>query len=397
MSACLIYKTLSVWNIVYKKLLPYQFPIEWNPKKNLLQFSRTQTISSGLFCYIFVFSFQIISASYLLLSYIHGNMYLMPTYAVIAYLPLLGFSLLYIIFLHISILQGGIICSYFNNLSSLQTFQKHLNTPRYSNNPLEILKDVKNPDKTLELVAAGVGAGVSILGIFGGPVIVLSNLDPLYFLQTRYINYSSWTFQLLFITLRTFLMSWTLIEAMRCYSFFDIFSLVSINMSVKIVRSLVNCAFSPYAFMKYIKVQCCNKIGSDVIQVITTGYMFGGATYMLGGNLVMLLCYHIINTEIYFWFITLNFIVYTFFKVGTQIVVECDIVSKQVMEEFLESLMMVNGHKAYWKRKVKALKEISFYYGLAKFDQQTQINFFENLLEATLNLVLLLTSVKLGL
>lgn len=241
-----------------------------------------------------------------------------------------------------------------------------------------------------------------VLIIFFGTIgiasfLIIFKLDPNYVPIGDMFPYSadSW----LTIILRFCIILFAGLEAARTITLFILFTVSVPYTYCCVLRIIERIPMRYNPISKYIELQIINQIGMDPLRQVAavlmgTGFLLavlGAWTFCLGWKFFPLLVYA------FFGLITVN--TYTVIGLALPKVIKCHELSEKTMQIVWPILLREHCMRYFGglrgfaykvkMRRLSALQPISVYYGGARFDKDTKTTFYTNILEETINIILI--------
>lgn len=237
---------------------------------------------------------------------------------------------------------------------------------------------------------------VAVLAPFMG---IYFNLDPTYFiLRDVHLLQSNLWIQLI---VRFALVTWGALETTRSCA---LYALIIVSLC-RVVLSCIKIISQRFpdnkAIRLYNQLHCINQIGQQPLRWYAGMLMTSGFAIGIIGSWVVLRGYKTFPIVIYLLITAVVIAVFITASQALPKIVECHKYSEYMLnviwrKESIKywqrrlNLCQTGNYKPYqiWKRVEKAQRPLNFYYGSAKFDQETKTNFFNIILNHSVSLIL---------
>lgn len=154
---------------------------------------------------------------------------------------------------------------------------------------------------------------------------------------------------------------------------------------IKCLSLLYKMSLSQYSFRFYQQLRCISLVGKSVFVKLGAAIMASVLVSMVAGNWVIIAGWSVLPKSIYFAIAGNNLVEYfVLFQTVPMLARINDLSSK-----ILQCWKKAGSKSSYWKRVLKAQKPIAFYYGFTKFEKETTINYVANVVNNTVNVLIL--------
>lgn len=237
--------------------------------------------------------------------------------------------------------------------------------------------------------------GLVIIEIFGGlflpPFLILEGLDPPNKLFHAHFpeQISNKVLGFTLLLIRMIWGYWCTLELARIYTIFMIPVMTVFTLYFSVLGNLGKRALSDTTVLFYHQLHCINQIGLDIIRkfagalmtVATLSLVLSNCVIISGWNSFPPMIYILVGlfaTEVYF----------VVFESITQ-AGKSNELSKQIICLWKDEIDWKLASKRYWTRVVKAQRPVSIYYAFTKFEKETKVNYFTNVIDRSVDAILL--------
>lgn len=246
-----------------------------------------------------------------------------------------------------------------------------------------MFKLLKHAHLFTEMVDLMLNVAVLVLlvcGIFGGSIVVYTRIDP-------FQSFSMFFGLKLSAGVRLFLVHFAIMECTRSYSLILLPILTIFKVHFAVLDNIYSLPASGYAIRKYTQLQCISKRGYEGIRLIAGTLMTVGFGICVVGLWVVIHGWKMFPPIYYLMVSLCTLIVYTMVFLTLPVIVKINKLSQDLLNVHWKRLGMDKG--LVWKKQLRAQCQISFYYGSARFDDSTETNFYNSIIENTVNVILL--------
>lgn len=230
-----------------------------------------------------------------------------------------------------------------------------------------------------------------LCGIFLPPVFILEGLDPpnklfqYYFPEQKDNQFLT----VPFLLLRMIWGYWCTLELARIYTIFMIPVMTIFSLYFSALESITNRTLSITTVQLYQQLHCINQIGLEIIRTFAGALMTVGTLSLVLSNWVIIsgwnsfppMVYILVGlfaTEVYF----------VVFESITQ-AGKSNELSKKIICKWKDEIDWKWFSKPYWERVARAQRPVSIYYAFTKFEKETKVNYFTNVIDRSVDVILL--------
>ncbi len=230
-----------------------------------------------------------------------------------------------------------------------------------------------------------------ILGIVFAPLGVYLELDPIYLIVETNFPYllTNWWTKWTLICFRYIWHQWCTLEVSRL-SLITCVPLIFISNSyLNIVHSLQKKSFGNRVIESYTHFRCVHQIGLETGACIIGIQMSFGFLILVICNGVIIRGWHIFPATFYFFIVALDInVTFIVFQTLPVAIIVWNICSGMIVS-WKRSTCKISENRLYWRKALRAQPPVAFHYATAKFDADTKRNYYANIFESTINLILL--------
>lgn len=199
---------------------------------------------------------------------------------------------------------------------------------------------------------------------------------------------------------------WSVLEATRSYTLVLIAFMAYYNINSSCLHAINEMPLSEKTIKKYIELQYINKIGQHSLKYISGSLMSAGFLIMVVGNWLSLVGWDFIPIQVNLSMTLITLIVYFVMYESLPMAIygheyskkmifmwESKYVAKQNLCSFKTKANGMLSVKL-WRKMCKAQQPITFYWCSAKYEQATKVNFYSNIIEYTLSIILCFEGAK---
>lgn len=220
---------------------------------------------------------------------------------------------------------------------------------------------------------------------------VFLELDPFYIVVCLiYKLPSPWWFTLL----RFIHVLWCTLEATRTFATILTAAVTIFNVTCGILENFAHRRRLSESIVKYRQIQVLTATGQLAIREAAGMLMAAGFIIAISSNYVVISGYRTFPLFVYLCFVLVNIVTYVVISQTLPLIVKCHDISSYSCgciwhRKLLTGNFAVPGRTFRLLRKIiRSQRPITFYYGTAEFDPQTKRNFYRNIAEFTINLLL---------
>lgn len=223
------------------------------------------------------------------------------------------------------------------------------------------------------------------------PIVMLANLDPMFSITERFFNDwdQKWKFLLRFI-----FNQWATLQGTRILLVCFTCSLSFVASSKTVITAITKQRLSWHSLQLYSRLQLTATIGHDAIRQLAAVYMALGFFLSVAVNFILINCFNSIPLPIYLCFCIIASVVYLCLNFLLPEIVYCNEISKHLLSslwrrEFVRIKgTLVRKESSIVEKTLLAQRPIKYYYGTAIYDQETKSNYYRNILEYSINILL---------
>lgn len=187
-----------------------------------------------------------------------------------------------------------------------------------------------------------------------------------------------------------------------CFSSFEIARVISTVLTVVFTlvtstKSLIDTIFMSTSLQRSIvlfrKLLLLTQFGKEGFREVAGVLMCFGFVVVVSINFMVLTCYQEMPLGIYIidWLILV--VICTSFSFVLPKIIDCNDYSRQFLKYDLiydcQARCATTADRRYSLKVIRATMPLTYYYGVAKFDQETKTNFYWQILDFTINFVLM--------
>lgn len=262
----------------------------------------------------------------------------------------------------------------------------------YHNSSAEVLKILRGrPGDLMGLVILTVQVCL-MCNAFSFPITMITNLDPMFSI-TEQIFYG-WDPRFKF-TFRFILNLWATVQVTRPLLVCVTCSLSFIEANKAVITEITKQKLSWHCLQLYSRLQLTANIGHDAIKQLAAVYMALGFYLSVVVNFVIINCFNSIPLLFYLCSCTIAVMVYLCLNFLLPEVVYCSETSEHLLSslwrwEFVGiKRTSLRKQSSILGKTLRAQRPIKYQYGNAVFDKETKTNYYWNILESTIDILLL--------
>lgn len=244
---------------------------------------------------------------------------------------------------------------------------------------------------------------LSLIGLLWAPFGCYYDFDPGYFfLEYMFYPMENQTraFQLTAFTIRYLATHWSVLEATRSYAMILISLMAHTNALTNIVRSISRIPVSQLTFNFYTKLQYLTQIGNEPIRYEAGTLMNSGFILCVVGNWLSLFGWEFIRFEVNLSMVLITVVVYFVIHETLPFAIRCHEESKRMIDswdyKFIQQRKRVLRENTnsgvmtlrLWRKVCRAQKPITLFWCTTKFQKDTKVNFYSNIVYYTVNMLL---------
>ncbi len=198
---------------------------------------------------------------------------------------------------------------------------------------------------------------------------------------------------------------WSVLEATRSYTLTCIAYMAYYNINNSCLHAINEIPLSEITMKEYIELQYINRIGQHSLKYISGSLMSAGFMILVVGNWLSLVGWDFIPIQVNLSMTLITIIVYFVLYESLPMAIygheyskkmifkwEAKYVAKQNVGSFITKSGALRVKS--WRKMCRAQQPITFYWCTAKFEQETKVNFYSNIFEHTLNMILCFEGAK---
>lgn len=217
------------------------------------------------------------------------------------------------------------------------------------------------------------------------------NLDPLYvvFCDMYEFDCPVW-----FTLCRVLIHSWFILEEGRTFSIVLTHALALCNAACSILERIKLMKSLKASIEYYRQFQVLVETGTEGLREVAGLLMAGGFLIAVSCNYVVISAFDKLPVGIYLCFGVSGLVCYVGIHQTLPLVVYCNEISSELCCSIWPNLLATNkaviSKRSFevLRRLIIARKLVTYYYGFAKFDKETKSNFYWNIIDFTITLVL---------
>ncbi len=231
-----------------------------------------------------------------------------------------------------------------------------------------------------------------LIGISWAPLAVYVNWDPIFLVLNKHFpglfqnQLSSGT---IFI-IRYVLSQWCTLEVTRLCILIFIPLMMFGNSYLAIIFRLQNMTLDNKVIHLYNMLHCVNQTGRETIAILGGFMLSVGIIMLVAINSILISSWSLLPIVLDFLCFNLAVVIYFFIFQTLPIVIKCNDLSLNLLNEWNLSINTQKGFRLYWVKKVKAQRPLAVYYAYTKFEQSTKRNFYSTIIDYTISVVLVL-------
>lgn len=232
--------------------------------------------------------------------------------------------------------------------------------------------------------------------IGSAPIGTYYNFDPGYFFFDYIfhpIENQSWALRATTFVIRYLATHWSVLEICRSLSLVLLASMSYCNMLTIFLREISKIRGSDKTIMEYAKLQCVNQVGIDAARNLAGLLMGAGFVICVCGNWLSVFEWRFIPFEVNISMCLVTLVVYLVIYETLPLYIKCHEFSKQMVKGWKYEYMKkqsVSSKKIIriWKRILRAQQPINLYWGTTKFKRETNVNFYSNIIDYKVDMML---------
>lgn len=139
----------------------------------------------------------------------------------------------------------------------------------------------------------------------------------------------------------------------------------------------------------YQQLNCINKITIYLFARLI-GFMLGfGLVLFVVGNLICITEFNIFPVFMYKNLVEITAIAYTILFEALTMPVQVNEESNRIINSWKENICFKSKRRRFWIMKIQAQQPVSIYYAKTKCDHDTQVGYYFNIVDHTVNALLL--------
>ncbi len=243
------------------------------------------------------------------------------------------------------------------------------------------------------LFASALTAILLSLGVFLAPCAILGGLDP--FTQTMNVYCANFINKPLFKYIGYFicyvLTQWCTLEATRIYIMILVPIVTLCHLYILHLNLIRQRPLTNATLLLYEELNCVNQIGCNVIALIAGSLMGIGFIIFVFVNWIILKGLGIVPIELYVMIVLMAITSYSVISQSVPLAIKCYTSSSSMicMWSFKVLGCSTVAEKRYWRRRVTAQQPVALHYAQTKFEKDTQLNFYSNIVNHTINALIL--------
>lgn len=224
-------------------------------------------------------------------------------------------------------------------------------------------------------------------GIFLAPILVYFGFDSVtqifsiifpHILDTPSIKF--------FVQIVSYLLlQWISIEGSRIYISVCIPTMTICTLYLNILKIIKDEPLNLKTILLYQQLSCINQMGLKVIAGIAGTLMSAGFFLSIFGNWVIVSGGSLIPKQIYVYILGTTIISYIIIDQTIPLAIGFNELSCDILMKWRFNVLSQKAGIKYWKKKIRAQQTLSFYYGYTKFERDTQVNYYSNIVNYSIN------------
>ncbi len=244
---------------------------------------------------------------------------------------------------------------------------------------------------------------LSLVGICWAPFGIHQNYDPGYYFFNYLlhpIDHQSWAIKTVTIIIRFVTTQWSVMECCRSQAIILIASMSYCNMIIKCLRGISRIPLSEKTVQEYMKLRYVSQIGKESAQNLAGILMGVGFVICICGNWVSIFGWRFIPFEVNIAMCLITVVVYLCIHETLPRAIKCHEYSKMLVKTWDYKYMKLqiqsgkctaNSNNMYiksWRKTCKAQQPITLYFFTTKFKRETNVNFYSNIVNYTVDMLL---------
>lgn len=235
-----------------------------------------------------------------------------------------------------------------------------------------------------------VALSLMLLGVFLAPAVILCKLDCFNILvNCHFRNILNPDFKRLYNVVRYVVIQWVTLESSRVYIVATASILTKFSITVNCLNNLKSRKLSRSSINLYHQLFIINQNCMFIIRQTALCLLGMGFVMLVLLNFVVIVGWKLYNHVLYFGALVFAIMTYVILTQTLPRIIACSQAAEELINLWKYNLTNLMTGGSYWKRLVKAQQPMCFYYGTAKIDKETKVNYYSNLITYTLNLLLI--------
>lgn len=239
------------------------------------------------------------------------------------------------------------------------------------------------------------------LALFFPGIAVLLNMDPLCYILDDIFSPPQ-KYLVAKFSIRLVMLQYITLELGRSFVLVFLPTIATFNLTISFLKTIQNLVPNKSTIKLYIELRCLLQMGSCGLRNQSGFFMLLG--FVLGVLSTWVVVMGLKYFPLWFYFITFGFAMTTYLIIlqTLPIICQCVRLSNKILKVVWPTEALAyweskfKGYKNFrsyayieWKKQLRAQPTVAFYYLSAAFDGNTTMNFFANILDNSINLVLI--------
>lgn len=222
-----------------------------------------------------------------------------------------------------------------------------------------------------------------------GPFLILANADVMnLFIEQIFPHHTPNLFSFI---LRCFVAQWVGFEFVRINVLIFFSLMLLVNIDIHLVGTLFSKPLNSKTLMLYAELHVINQCGMDILRVVCGSLLASGFFVYVFSNWVLIVGWKFLPVNIYLFIVGLLTIGYFVLIETLPLAIKCNEDTKRLISKWERLIIKYydkGGKNQHWHRICKSLRPIAIYYCMTKFDRETKRNYYANIFNNTINILL---------
>lgn len=230
-----------------------------------------------------------------------------------------------------------------------------------------------------------------IIGVFLAPTGFFLGVDPFtLFLDGRsyWLENNYWEQKIKKLII-WFIVQWCTLESTRMYIAILVPALPFFHIYVSCIKLLFTKKLDEVTVRLYNQLYCINQIGIEVLKVEAGVLMASGFSLIALGNWIVVRCFATVTTELCAVIFGILLVIYFVIVETIPFAVMSNDLCENLLRKWNTQVLTNTKEKSYWKKLLRSKRPIAINYATTKFEKDTLVNYYSNIIDCTANMLLL--------